>query len=251
MHSIAPAERRTEPVPTPLARCVAAHHWRLACWCVAGVTAGCRGGRGGPRQLQSTTCHRVATNSGGNDGPYLPGAPVDAFLRQGVLTALAPAALTLAWEATARLEQERHALDRLWPPRLERAASERERAARHDRVVEPEHRLVARPLARAWEAKRTAERHLQEAYERVVQAQPQSLSAAERAAIAPLAHHMPALWQAPTTTLAERQERVRPIIRRVMVAGAGRSERLQITSAWGGGGTTAGVLTRPIRRLEP
>jgi len=43
---------------------------------------------------------------------------------------------------------------------------------------------------------------------------------------------------------------VRPIIRRVMVAGEGTTERLQVTIEGGGGGTTAGVLTRPSRRIE-
>jgi hypothetical protein len=74
--------------------------------------------------------------------------------------------------------------------------------------------------------------------------------AAERAAIAQLAHAVPALWHAPTTTMAERKEIVRQIIRRVVVAGEGRSERLHITIEWVGGGTTAGVITRPISRLE-
>jgi hypothetical protein len=153
-------------------------------------------------------------------------------------------------EATARLEQERQALDRLWQQRLERAAYESERAARHYRLVEPEHRLVARQLAQEWEAKLTAQRQLQEEYERCVQAQPQPLSAAERTAIVQLAHNIPALWHAPTTTQAERKEMVRQIIRRVVVAGEGMSERLQITIEWVGGGTTAGVITRPISRIE-
>ena len=39
-------------------------------------------------------------------------------------------------------------------------------------------------------------------------------------------------------------------IQRVIVAGEGRSERLQITIAWIGGGSTAGVITRPISRIE-
>jgi DNA invertase Pin-like site-specific DNA recombinase len=205
---------------------------------------------GGPRQLHSYTCNRLATNYGGNYCQYLPGEPVDAFISQLVLTALEPAALTLSLEATARLEQERQALDRLWQQRLERAAYESERAARHYRLVEPEHRLVARQLAQEWEAKLTDQRQLQEEYERVVQAQPQSLSAAERTAIVQLAHNIPALWHAPTTTLAERKEMIRQIIRQVMVAGEGTTERLQVTIEWVGGGTTAGVITRPISRIE-
>ena len=191
---------------------------------------------GGPRQLHSYTCNRLATNYGGDYCQYLPGAPVDAFVSQWVLTALEPAALTLSLEATARLEQERRDLDRLWHQRLERAAYEAERAARHYRLIEPEHRLVARQLAQEWEDKLLAHRHLQEEYARLVQAQPQSVSAAEREAIVQLAYNVPALWHAPTTTMAERKEIVRQIIQRVIVAGEGM--------------TTAGVITRPISRVE-
>jgi hypothetical protein len=51
--------------------------------------------------------------------------------------------------------------------------------------------------------------------------------------------------------MAERQEIIGQISHRVMVAGAGRSERLQITIEWIGGGTSVGVITRPIGRIEP
>ena len=117
-----------------------------------------QGRYGGSRQRQSSTWHRLATNYGGDSCQSLPGAPVDAFVSQWVLTALEPAALTLSLEATTRLEQERQELDRLWQQRLERAAYESERAARHSRLVEPASRLVARQLAKAWEDQRTAQR---------------------------------------------------------------------------------------------
>jgi hypothetical protein len=134
--------------------------------------------------------------------------------------------------------------------RLERAAYEAERAARHSRWLEPEHRLVARPLAKEWEDKLIAQRQLQEDYERFAQAPPRPLSRAEREAIEPLAQDMPALWHAPTTTRAERKEIVRQIIQRVMVAGEGRSERLRSTIEWVVGGSTTWLTTRPISRIE-
>src|SRR5438309_11426294 len=95
-----------------------------------------------------------------------------------------------------------------------------------------------------------AHRRLHEEYERLVQTHPRALSAAEREAIVPLAHHVPALWHAPTTTMAERKEIVRQIIQRVIVAGAGISERLQSTIAWIGGGSTAVVVSRIICSVE-
>jgi DNA invertase Pin-like site-specific DNA recombinase len=214
-------------------------------------TCGCRMHvrYGGPSTLHSYTCNRLATDYGGDYCQYLPGEPVDAFVSQWVLTALEPAALTLSLEAAAHLEQERRALDQLWQQRLERAAYEAERAARHYRLIEPEHRLVARQLAKDWEDALLAHRQLQEEYARFVQAQPQLLSRPEREAIEQLAQNIPALWQASTTTMAERKEIVRQIIQRVMVAAEGRSERLQITIEWVGGGRTAGLTTRPISHI--
>jgi hypothetical protein len=132
---------------------------------------------------------------------------------------------------------------------LERAAYEAERAARHSRLLEPEPRLVARQLAQEWEDALLAQRQLQEDYGRFVQAQPPLLSQAERAAIEQLAQNLPALWHAPTTTMAARTEIVQQIMQRVIVAGEGRSARLQITIEWVGGGRTAGLSTRPISHL--
>ena len=147
-------------------------------------------------------------------------------MTQWVLKALAPAALSLSLEAPARLEQERQALDRLWQQRLERAAYESERAARHYRLLEPEHRLVARQLAKDWDDKLAAQRQLQEEYERFLRAQSRVLSAAERVAIAQLAQNIPALWYAPTTTVSDRKEMMRQIIERVIVQGEGDSAKL-------------------------
>ena len=205
---------------------------------------------GGPRHIHSYTCSTIATNYGGEYCQYLPGEALDAFVSSWVLRALEPAALTLSLEATARLAQERQALDQLWRQRLERAAYESERAARHYRLVEPEHRLVARHLAKEWEEKLTEQRQFQEDYQRFLHTQPQLLTRSEREAIESLARNIPSLWQAPTTTVADRKAIVRQLIQRVIVAGEGLSERVQITIEWAGGGTTAGIATRPLSRIE-
>jgi hypothetical protein len=141
-------------------------------------------------------------------------------------------------------------MDQLWQQRLERAAYEAERAARHYRFVEPENRLVARQLARDWEERITAHRQLQEEYQRFLQTQPHVLSSAEREAIEQLAHNIPALWQAATTTMADRKEIVRQIIQRVVVRPEGKSERVQVTIEWFGGDMTSGIVIRPLNRLE-
>jgi DNA-binding transcriptional MerR regulator len=85
---------------------------------------------------------------------------------------------------------------------------------------------------------------------RFLQTQPQVLLPAEREAIEQLAHDIPALWQATTTTMADRKEIVRQIIQGVVVNPESKSERVQVTIEWFGGDTTSGLVIRPINRLE-
>jgi DNA invertase Pin-like site-specific DNA recombinase len=195
-------------------------------------------------------CARHATDYGAPHCQQLPARGLDAFVSQQVLAALEPAALELALTATERLEQERAELGRLWEQRRERAAYEAERARRQYDAVEPENRLVARTLERQWEEKLAAQQHLDEAYHRFLREQPRPLSEAERAAIRQLAADIPALWAAATTTAADRQELIRQVVDRVVVAAAGKSEQVQVTIRWIGGGETAGTVVRPIRHAS-
>ena len=60
---------------------------------------------------------------------------------------------------------------------------------------------------------------------------------------------IPALWAAPTTTAADRKEIIRQVVERVVVDMQGHSERVQVCIHWIGGGTTDGIVIRPIARL--
>jgi hypothetical protein len=175
---------------------------------------------------------------------------MDSYVVERVLAALVPAALTLSLEAAAHVEEERAALERLWQQRRERAAYEAERAARQYHAVEPEHRLVARTLERAWEEQLATQQELEESYHRFGREQPCVLTAAEREAIRQLAADIPALWSAPTTTAADRKEILRQVVDRVRVNAQGTSERVTVTVAWTGGEPTASELIRPLARSD-
>jgi hypothetical protein len=218
-----------------------------------------RCGRCGPRMIvryesarasPAYVCARHASDYGAPHCQQVPARALDAFVSRHVLTALEPAALELSLVATERLEQERAELLTLWQQRRERAAYEAERARRQYDAVEPENRLVARTLERQWEAKLVAQQQLEEAYHRFLQEQPRTLSEAERGAIRRLAADIPALWTASTTTPADRQELIRQIVDAVVVAAAGKSERVQVTIHWVGGSQTTGTIVRPIRHAS-
>jgi DNA invertase Pin-like site-specific DNA recombinase len=188
------------------------------------------------RKLEGSTCCGLGA------------AAVDDLVGQQVLRALEPAALELNLQALHEVHQERERLHRHWHQRLERAAQEAQRAERQYQAVEPENRLVARTLEQQWEKALRQERALQEEYDRFLQDQPRQLSADERAHIQALASDIPALWQAPQTTAAERKEIVRLLVERVEVQVRADRERVAVAIAWRGGLTTQHEIIRSVAR---
>jgi DNA invertase Pin-like site-specific DNA recombinase len=179
---------------------------------------------------------------------HVAGPCLDAFVTEQVLAALAPAAVEVSLAAAEQIEQQRTTLTSLWEQRRERAAYETARAARQYQSVEPENRLVARTLERAWEERLQTQQALEEEYRRSVQQLPPVLTAGERDAIRQLAADIPALWNAPTTTAADRKAIIRQVVERVQVDAQGDSEQVHIRMSWAGGGQTEGVFVRPIAR---
>src|SRR5262249_14806608 len=123
-------------------------------------------------------------------------SPIDDAVSQLALAALKPAALEMSMRVSEEIERERAKADALWRKRLERARFEVDRAERQYHAVEPENRLVARSLERAWEEKLQAERSMLEEHRRREEQQPRYLTAVERETIRSLAADLPMLWNA-------------------------------------------------------
>jgi DNA invertase Pin-like site-specific DNA recombinase len=177
-------------------------------------------------------------------------AAIDELVSQQVLQALEPAALELSLQALQQVHQERARLHQQWGQRLERAAQQVDRAERQYQAVEPENRLVARTLEQRWEEALRSHQQLQEDYDRFVQEEPRQVSADERARVEALARDIPALWQSPQTTAAERKEIIRLLVERVMVHVRSEDERGTVMIAWRGGLTTQHEIRRAVRRYE-
>jgi DNA invertase Pin-like site-specific DNA recombinase/uncharacterized protein YndB with AHSA1/START domain len=180
----------------------------------------------------------------------LPARGVDDLVASQVLQALTPAALEVSAQAVAERQQEHARLEQHWRQRLERARYEAERAQRQYQAVEPENRLVARTLEKAWEDALQAGARLQEDYDRFTRTGPQPLSAAERAKVRALAQDIPALWQAATTTAVDRKEIVRCLVERVVAHVRHDSERTAVTIHWQGGCKTEHEVLRAVSRFE-
>lgn len=176
--------------------------------------------------------------------------PVDDLVARQILLALEPAALELSLQAAHDVRRERDRLHHHWKQQLERARYESERAERQYQAVEPENRMVVRTLERRWEEALSKQRQLEDEYDRFQRMQPSQLGEDELARIAALSRDIPALWDAPKTTAADRKEIIRLLIERVIVHVRKDSEYVDTTIHWRGGFTSTHEVVRPVHRYE-
>jgi hypothetical protein len=203
-----------------------------------------------PRPAPWYDCSRGTSSYGEPVCQSVSGAVLDAFVAGQILAAVEPAALEASLAAVAEVERERAALTRQWQLRRERARFEAERAARQYQACEPENRLVARELERRWEEALRQQQLLEDDYGRWQRSAPARLSAEDEAAIRALAADLPAVWQAETTTPADRQRIARLLLERVTVTVDKASERVDVQLHWIGGLVRSHALSRPVSRYD-
>jgi hypothetical protein len=203
------------------------------------------------RAAHGYTCAFYPSNYGtGSPCQHVAGPALDAYVAARVLDAVAPAALEISMAAAAQAGNERAALDKLWRQRVERARYAADRARRQYQLADPENRLVTRQLEADWEAALAEAGRLETGYQRFAEQTPAVLAPAERDAIRSLAADLPRVWDAPTTTRADRKELLRILIDDVTVAVEGDSETVNVDITWAGGHQTSGKAVRPVGRLD-
>jgi hypothetical protein len=144
--------------------------------------------------------------------------PVDTLVERLLLDALAPDQIAIALAAVGQLEEESRQLERQWTLRRERARYEAERARRQYDAVEPENRLVARSLERAWEDKLRAVEAVEQEHTRWRSEEPLVIGATERAGLQALGENLPRIWHADTASAADRKRILRFVVREVLLA---------------------------------
>jgi DNA invertase Pin-like site-specific DNA recombinase len=201
----------------------------------------------GHAHRQHYICGRATADYGAPLCQSLSGVNLDRLVTEQILQAVQPAALQASLAAVEEVERERLQLTQQWQLRLERAAHEAERAARQYQLCEPENRLVARELERRWERALAQQQQLQQEFARWQQTAPARLSAADVEAIGRLASDLPAVWQAATTTPADRQRIARLLLERIVVRVDKASEQVEVQLHWAGGQQSQHRLRRPVR----
>ena len=199
-------------------------------------------------------CAQLHTQFAAPTCQFIRGDGIDAAVAQLLLAAIAPAQLTIALEAIEHLEAQARAIDHQWHLRIERARYEAERARRRYEAVEPEFRLVARSLERDWNEKLGVLEQLERDDTETAPAASRHVSEAQRQGIVDLVHDLPAVWQAETTTHAERKHVVRLLIKDVMVTKLEKTVRVDVR--WQTQACSTLEVARPtpayvIRRTAP
>ena len=174
-------------------------------------------------------------------------AEVEGWVAEQILEVIQPAVLEASLDAAAAVEQRRRQVTRHWEQRIERARYEADRAARQFQACEPENRLVARTLERRWEEALREVQQLVAEFERSTRTQPRLLGEAERERIRRLAGEVPSLWQASTTTPADRRQVVRLLVERVVLTVDPGDDRVAVRVEWAGGAVRERVIHRAVR----
>jgi hypothetical protein len=195
-------------------------------------------------------CHRMHADYGEPFCQSLKAAPLDVMMARLVLQALEPAAVEASLLVANDLEAERAALEHHWRQRQERAGYVVERARRQYDAVEPENRLVARTLERAWEQALAAQSQLEAEYDHFRRERLKAPGAAEMAMIRSMAQDLPAVWNSETTTQADRQTIVRLLLERILVEVVDASEQVRLECHWQGGTRTTHTLIRPVAHAK-
>jgi len=175
---------------------------------------------------------------------------LDEHVERRFLEALQPDQVALALAALQQLEQAELAEHKQWDLRLERARYEAKRAERQYQTVEPENRLVARSLERQWEDKLRAVETVEKEYQMWTYSRLAPITEADRQTIMQLGSDLPFLWQAETTTNADRKQMLRLVIREVIVDGRRVHGQVWFQINWQTGGHEEFCYKRSVRSYD-
>src|SRR5579863_969783 len=158
--------------------------------------------------------------------------------------AIKPAQLDTLLVALENLEQERKNRERGWRLRLERARYAVRLAQRQYDAVDPENRLVARELEKRWNESLEALDKLEREYAVAQKTTLAPLTPEEQEAVRQLSLNVPAIWDAETTTMADRKRLVRTIIQEITLTPTAPRQAM-MTVLWSGNVTTSHEIICP------
>src|SRR6266540_1891076 len=189
-------------------------------------------------------CARAKDLYGGERGcQSLGGHRLEQRVLAEVFAVLEPACLQATAKALAEAEARHATRLRAFQLQVERARFEAERARRQFDAVEPENRLVARTLERAWEQRLTDLRRAEADLAAQQGRRPTVLTSQELAWLSRAGADLRQVFQAPTTTPRERKQLLRALITEVVVTVHAEQRTAEVRIVWQGGQATELTMT--------
>src|SRR5215510_5752826 len=182
------------------------------------------------------------------------GSHLDEHVEQLFLSTMVPEEIDLTIAVEKEASGQARTLEAQWKARLEQARYEARHAERRYKAVDPDNRVVARTLEREWEARLQDLDEVERQYADARRTRHVDLTAADRAALRDIARDLPAVWNAPTTSAAERKAMLRLVIEVVSLEPIDipvRSTRVRVQ--WKSGALDDQAIERPpwVRAPRP
>jgi DNA invertase Pin-like site-specific DNA recombinase len=160
-----------------------------------------------------------------------------------VFAVLEPAALAATAQALNDADTRHRQRLAVFELAVERSRFEADRARRQFDAVEPENRLVARTLERAWEQALAAQRQAEADLVAQRARRPTRLTGEEIDWLARAGADVRAVFHAPTTTCRDRKQLLRAVITEVVVTVRVADRQADVRIVWEGGASTEFVHT--------
>ena len=173
---------------------------------------------------------------------------IDAAVARAFIAALEPVRIAATLAAAEQLEVDRESSLKHWRLGVERAQYAANLAERRYRAVDPDNRLVARGLEKAWEESLGALKTAKAELCRREQERPRVLSGEERSRIAMLGADLADVWDAATTTPRDRKELLGTLIEEVILKVERDKSAAHLTLRWKGGALTDIDVALPVKR---
>src|SRR5216684_6164221 len=198
------------------------------------------------RPRSRSTCTAMTRTGAAPRCVHLEGPPIEACVVQAFFDAMAPAQLETLDEVLAQRQQERQRLETYHQQQVSQARYNATLARRRYEHVDPDYRLAAAELERAWEDTLRALRQAEEAAERFAHepCEP-TLTPERRAQLLPLSQRLPALWSSAQLSHPQRKALLRSLIARVIVQRTA-ADRVAVKIIWVSGHFSQGMVIPPV-----
>lgn len=166
---------------------------------------------------------------------HLPSNLIDMPIVNRVFEVIKPKQIKAAIKALEEIERREEAVDNQWRMQIDRTEYEANLAQRRYEAVDPDNRLVAGTLEKRWNEKLLKAQEVKRKFEEHKQKNRISATEEQKSQLLNLAHNLPKLWEAHSTSAKDRKRILRLIIKDITVEKAAEPKQIVLHIRWQGG----------------